>query len=573
MAAPLQSGAIQVSPEDDYRRLQSIEVGYFNPDAFGAYASEVLNFNPAPSYGRYTELREARYGQQEIRRQGMVVQEAAPPDSPIISAEEANDRAGDLGLNFDGPIPERALEIMMDRKRRENQRQFILSHRRQGAGQVAGDLFFGLALSAVDPLNVASAFIPVVGETRYAALSARLGTTGARLTRGLAEGAVGAALVEPIVYGNARYEQADYGLTDSLMNVVFGTALGGGFHVGFGALGDALGRTRPQTRETSLRAAVSQFVQGRNVDVEPIVRADPAFDDPAHPHYDRIRRESERVQRANTRLQESQAEVGRIDAEIERARTEVDSATTDRAQLVKDRAEGGPALIARHVDEALGQRLGEIEAELAQPTTDRLRRATLERERALLGDTVKEELPRAKGRADAEITALEAIRKREESRIEAANAERARAQEALSRASKAAAKADRRYREALEAGRTPEQLASEGLQWADANKIEMTRRVDRMAQADADHHLGLRRVTDAERAQQEYQQRLADAEKSDLGIEDEIADLDAQIDQLIAEGEMDAALARDRLSPEETAREIDLWTRATKAVATCIGRG
>lgn len=583
MPAPLQTGAIQVSPADDYNRLQNIDVGYFNPDAFGAFTEEILTFNPTAAISRYSELRDARgadfsLGQLPLVGATILSQyenrdEETFGGSPVISAEEANQRAGDLGLNFDGPIPERALELMMERKQRENRRQFILSHRRQGAGQVVGDLFFGLALSAVDPLNVASAFIPVVGETRYAALAGRIGTLGARVSRGAVEGAVGAALVEPIVYGAARYEQADYTLQDSLMNVAFGTALGGGFHVGLGALGDAIGRTRPQTREATLRGAIAQFVQGRDVNVAPLIHSDPAFNDPAHPFYERIQRESERVQRSSARLNESQAEMARIDAEIERARSEMGSAAADREQLVRDRAESGANLVERHIDETTGQRLRAIEEELNQPGVDNLRRATLEREQRLLGEGVQDEIPLAQGRADAEIRALEAVRKREEGRIQDAVAARTNAEQRLSRASKSAAKANRRYQEALRAGKTPEQIATEGLRWADQNKAEATRMVDQMAESEINYQRGMDPVDDQIVARREQQARLEDQEQSNTALEDEIADLDGAIDQLIAEGELDADAARGRLSAEEAEAEVDLWTRASRAVSVCLLRG
>jgi hypothetical protein len=90
----------------------------------------------------------------------------------------------------------------------------------------------------VDPINVAASFIPVFGQTNFARLVARQGFTKARAIRGAVEGAVGATLVEPIVYGVAQSLQADYDMYDSLLNVTFGTVLGSGLHVGAGKLKD-----------------------------------------------------------------------------------------------------------------------------------------------------------------------------------------------------------------------------------------------------------------------------------------------------------------------------------------------
>jgi predicted ABC-type ATPase len=151
----------------------------------------------------------------------------------------------------------------------------------------------GLGVSALDPINLASAFVPVVGQARWlAALRATSGLTrfGARAGLGAIEGAAGAAAVEPIVWGVARHEQADYGAVDALMNVAFGAALGGGLHSVGGAIGDKLGWTRiareeleargrvpgaldtaarvlhPE-RERAARTALSQLADGRPVDV------------------------------------------------------------------------------------------------------------------------------------------------------------------------------------------------------------------------------------------------------------------------------------------------------------------
>lgn len=582
MPQPLQSGAVQVSPDDSYYKRQSIEVGYFNPDAFGALAGEVWNFNPSPSIHRYSELRDAgnagtgiyvdgEWTPGYVTRDGFVPTDPTE-GNPTISAEEANRRAAGLGLTFDAPLAERQLEIMMERKSRERYRQYVLSRRRRGAGQALGDLFFGFAIGATDPLNVASAFIPIVGEAQFTALSARIGLTGARLVRGGAEGAVGATLVEPIIYANARFEQADYDLNDSLLNVAFGTVLGGGLHTGFGALGDALGRASPRTRQTTLRSAVSQFVMGRDVNVEPIVRADPAFSDPAHPTYARIQREAERVRRSDAQVREAEAELQRANAEIDRFRNEVDATTRDRESLVRARAEDGPALVERHLDSPTGQRLSQIEAELEAPDTSAPRRATLERERELLGSAIKEEMPLARGRADAEIRALEAHRSRTEARLESARAGRTKAEQGLQRASERASKASRRYREALEAGKTPEQLASEGLAWADQNQIQMARRIDRIAEEDTARIEGRNPVDPEIAAAKERAKRLAD-EETLQGIEDQAADLEAAVQQLVDEGELNEGALGDLMAQGEAASEIDMWSRAAKAVSVCLLRG
>ena len=50
--------------------------------------------------------------------------------------------------------------------------------------------------------------------------------------------------------------------------------LGGGLHVGVGAVADAVSRFSPQGREAALRASVAQLAEGRNVHANPVVRAE-----------------------------------------------------------------------------------------------------------------------------------------------------------------------------------------------------------------------------------------------------------------------------------------------------------
>lgn len=214
--------------------------------------------------------------------------------SPFVQPDEANRRAKelDLPLKFEAPIREEALRILIRRKQEELARKSILSRAPDGFFSQAGIVAAGLLGSVIDPLNLASAFIPVVGEARMAALVGRYGVTGARFARGGIEGAVGAAVVEPLVLGVATEEQADYGYMNSLLNLAFGTVLGAGLHVGGGAIADAVARRRgvptlgerlramdPAIHEKVGRAAVTQTATGRAIDLEPIARQDTRWHD------------------------------------------------------------------------------------------------------------------------------------------------------------------------------------------------------------------------------------------------------------------------------------------------------
>lgn len=197
-----------------------------------------------------------------------------------------------------------------------------------------------LLTGLTDPLNIASAFIPVVGEARVASVLARVGESAlarapARATIGAVEGAVGAAVIEPAVYGLHQGLQDDYHMSDSLINLAFGGILGGGLHVAGGSVADVfrggndpytrfsgldteqvsrvmeyeravrkgselpsadswsstmrqaagleappaarvMESVSPETREAALRTAVADMVQGRAPDVEAVVRYEPS---------------------------------------------------------------------------------------------------------------------------------------------------------------------------------------------------------------------------------------------------------------------------------------------------------
>lgn len=180
------------------------------------------------------------------------------------------------GLTVGDTIYEGAASILAERYDERKARRITLERSRGGLGLGVAQFGVGLVGSVLDPLNVASAFIPVAGAARYASLAAKYGKTRARAIVGVQEGAVGAAVVEPLVVTAAAIEQDDdYTMVDSLMNVAFGSALGGGLHVGVGKISDALNKAKPDTREVLTRTAVAQAASGRDVNVKPIIDASP----------------------------------------------------------------------------------------------------------------------------------------------------------------------------------------------------------------------------------------------------------------------------------------------------------
>ena len=280
-------------------------------ETLGAVAEDAWNFNPLPSAIRFFEL--------EANRN-------EDTNEPLISRDELNKKYSNLDLFFDQDEKQSTVDILVNRKTLERERQSIIARGPEGSFNPFNSGFYtggaklatSLAVSIADPINIASAFIPVVGEARFASLVARQGLTKARGIRGVVEGAVGAAVVEPIVLTAATAEQADYGLMDSFLNVTFGSIIGGGLHVGAGALKDfrtrrafedrveaarnaagitdgedpavnlykeyypetsrvmkELAETDPETRRLLLTRALADLIEDNPVNVKPIADLDP----------------------------------------------------------------------------------------------------------------------------------------------------------------------------------------------------------------------------------------------------------------------------------------------------------
>ena len=188
------------------------------------------------------------------------------PGGNVLQPQEANDKYGMGGqLKFDEPIKEDAARLMLNRKVAENDRAYISqSGATTGFRQVAG-FGVGMAASLVDPVNVATMFVPAVGEARMAALVARHGLTKARLIAGAVDGLVGSALAEPFILLPALQEQANYGLKDSAMNLGFGAILGAGLHAGLGAIADKIRAMKPKEANAIFESAMNDVLQDRPV--------------------------------------------------------------------------------------------------------------------------------------------------------------------------------------------------------------------------------------------------------------------------------------------------------------------
>lgn len=199
-------------------------------EAVGAAAEQSFTTSLTPLAIQSERLTEQEEGRRYYSRATGLAQDQ--PGTDLISREQAQQQVKDSGLEVDVPdggMRQGSLDLLLSRRRAERERAILMQNAPGSAAPAM--IIASFAAQAVDPINIASAFIPVVGEARYTAMLAGAAGFGARLGVragvGAVEGAVGSALLEPAVYTLSKQLQDDYDITDSLTNIAFGAALGG----------------------------------------------------------------------------------------------------------------------------------------------------------------------------------------------------------------------------------------------------------------------------------------------------------------------------------------------------------
>lgn len=252
-------------------------------DVLGADFNEALASNPTSMLGRINELGSARLPEGAFDNAPVGIfgdPSLEPMPSPNLDAPTARQRVKDAGLEGlieipEKGLPELAVDILIRRKKEERERQSTQARAPGGLGVGLARLGTSLAASALDPINVGTAFLPVISGARYADwLASRttlLGRVGVRAGVGAVEGAAGAAVVEPLVYAGKKLEQGEYGLLDSFLNVTIGGVLGAGLHAGGGLVSDLLrpgsvskvmSEVPPEAREAVLAQGIGARVEG-----------------------------------------------------------------------------------------------------------------------------------------------------------------------------------------------------------------------------------------------------------------------------------------------------------------------
>lgn len=182
----------------------------------------------------------------------------------LITAD-LNARYGIPGrLEFKHRMSERAAQQLHGVAMREQAAEALMQQAGvNGALSVATSLAAGL----VDPANIALSFTPLPWIGRLQAFEQGMGAlsrVGFRAGVGALEGAVGAAMVEPLIYSLNQAEGNDYTFADSLVNVFVGAGAGAVFRPLFLGAADWMGGVRGGGVEPDEELAAAAGVADRS---------------------------------------------------------------------------------------------------------------------------------------------------------------------------------------------------------------------------------------------------------------------------------------------------------------------
>ena len=162
-----------------------------------------------------------------------------PIDNPLLTPEEANAKFAQYGVTFNAPVRQNEAAVIAAQKIRETDQRERLQYAEHNFSTGAVSLMGGFAGAMLDPVNIATAFIPVTKVIPALKAVEASGAVGRIATKGL-DGIIMNSIVEPLPLIAAGLDQRDYTMADSLFNIAAGGLFGagiGGFVEGVRALG------------------------------------------------------------------------------------------------------------------------------------------------------------------------------------------------------------------------------------------------------------------------------------------------------------------------------------------------
>lgn len=229
---------------------------YLGTDDTGTNSFTLQDFEPSFGSKMSAAIRESwleSYGPVALdyaipKVAGMLGDDASKRLSASEAMDYAKQKGGGVKFNItpkDGQYTAAQWDTIVSRQRELAAVKDVRERTPWDMGSVLrGGAMFGAGI--VDPINLATAFVPwtrVIGAAnglRAAAMAeSALTRAGARATLGAADAGISTLALEPFYSGMRNALGDDYGALDSMANIAFGTAFGGGLHAGGGAIADA----------------------------------------------------------------------------------------------------------------------------------------------------------------------------------------------------------------------------------------------------------------------------------------------------------------------------------------------
>lgn len=181
--------------------------------------------------------------------------------NPLLSREEANLKYSQYGVTFTSSIRQNEADIIAAKKIKETALRERLANTEGTFMSGASSLLGGMAGAMLDPINIATAFIPVTKVIPALRAFEATGAWGRVAVKGI-DGLVMNSLVEPLPLWMAGIDQRDYTMADSLFNIT----AGGLFGAGIGGFTEGVRALSAGEKFNSNLAATIDFANNRGYD-------------------------------------------------------------------------------------------------------------------------------------------------------------------------------------------------------------------------------------------------------------------------------------------------------------------
>lgn len=181
--------------------------------------------------------------------------------NPLLTREEANLKYSQYGVTFTSSIRQNEADIIAAKKIKETALRERLANTEGTFMSGASSLLGGMAGAMLDPINIATAFIPVTKVIPALRAFEATGAWGRIAVKGI-DGLVMNSLVEPLPLWMAGIDQRDYTMADSLFNIT----AGGLFGAGIGGFTEGVRALSAGEKFNSNLAATIDFANNRGYD-------------------------------------------------------------------------------------------------------------------------------------------------------------------------------------------------------------------------------------------------------------------------------------------------------------------